>query len=300
MDAKHIGGVSVTASNNSSLDSYFTNTTLEPDELPSHTFVATGTTEVPRRSDTIAGAIRRPSISLKRSLSRLRRASISHSHLPDLHRKHAGEHLADMPVARSNSTKAPRPLKMQSSMSRLRQKVGLDREFYQPPVPKSMTPEPETAPKPVQKDYPPLRPRRSLARLTTASSIYPESEVARTSTIIQRQPSTIQRQTSVIRPQPSAIQRPPSPPMQRQSSTAQKSKQPSVRPKRADSGTAIDFGDVPVDQRPLGFKEILAVQSLADRMALYKKTREYWANADHGLMEWTERAATPRMITARV
>ncbi|KAJ4375017.1 hypothetical protein N0V83_002096 [Neocucurbitaria cava] len=287
MDAKHVGGVSVTGSNSSSLDSYFTNTTIEPDELPSHTFVAKGTTELPRRSDTIASVIRRPSISLKRSLSRLRTKSISH--LPDLHRKHESEQQADKPVTRSDSTKASRPLRMQSSMSRLRQKVGLDREIYEPPVPKSTTPEPDIAPEPVPKDYPPLRPRRSLARLTTASSIYPtvpDSDLARTSTIIQRQSSTVQRR--------------PSPPIQKESSITQPRKQPPVRPKRADSGTAIEFNDVPMDERPLGFKEILAVQTFAERMALYKKTREYWASADHGLMEWTGRVGAPRLVPTRV
>ncbi|CAO2654145.1 Nn.00g108780.m01.CDS01 [Neocucurbitaria sp. VM-36] len=301
MDAKHVGGVNVTSSNSSSLDSYFTNTTLEPDELPSHTFVATGTTELPRRSDTIASVIRRPSISLKRSLSRLRTKSISH--LPDLHRKHESEHSADMPVMRSDSTKASRPLKMQSSMSRLRQKVGLDRELYEPLVPKHMTPESDIVPEPIQKDYPPLRVGRPLARLTTASSIYPvapETELARTSTISQRKPFALQPQLLVAEKQPYAFQRRPSPPIHGDSSTTQTRKQPPVRPKRADSGTAIEFNNVPMDERPLGFKEILAVQTFAERMALYKKTREYWASADHGLTEWTERVGAPRLITARV
>ncbi|KAF1848578.1 uncharacterized protein K460DRAFT_427749 [Cucurbitaria berberidis CBS 394.84] len=302
MNAIHVGGVNVTGSNGSNLDSYFTSTALEPDELPSHTFVATGMTEVPRRSDTIASVIRRPSGSLKRGLSRLRTKSISH--LPDSHHKHEIEHKADNSVTRSDSAKASRPLRMQSSMSRLRQKVGLDRELYETPVPKAITPEPEVAPEPVPKDYPPLRVRRSLARLTTASSIYPtdtEPELARTSPIIQQlQPSAIQRQASSTQQHPPTIQRRPSPPTQRQLSNTQNRRQPPVRPKRADSGTAIDFDNVPVDKRPLGFKEILAVHSLADRMALYKKTREYWATADHGLTEWTGRAGAPRLIAARV
>src|SRR5690349_17678594 len=103
LDAKHVGGVNVTGSNSSSLDTYFADTTLEPDELPSHTFVATGTTEVPRRSDTISNVMRRPSLSLKRSLSRLRTKSISH--LPDLHRKHETDHQSDMPITRTDSAK---------------------------------------------------------------------------------------------------------------------------------------------------------------------------------------------------
>lgn len=42
----------------------------------------------------------------------------------------------------------------------------------------------------------------------------------------------------------------------------------------------------------------MAVQSLAERMALYKKTREYWAYADHGLVEWTGRAGGPKVMVA--
>ncbi|KAF2746845.1 hypothetical protein M011DRAFT_458875 [Sporormia fimetaria CBS 119925] len=63
-----------------------------------------------------------------------------------------------------------------------------------------------------------------------------------------------------------------------------------TRPKRADSGAAIDFDDVPVEQRPLGFKEIMKVQSVDERLRLYRMAREYWATADHGLEEWVERA----------
>ncbi|CAI9637727.1 unnamed protein product [Alternaria burnsii] len=73
--------------------------------------------------------------------------------------------------------------------------------------------------------------------------------------------------------------------------------QPLARSKRADSGTAIDFKDVPVQERPIPFKEIMATPTLAERMAMYKKTREYWAHADHGLVAWTERAAGPKVAT---
>jgi hypothetical protein len=66
-----------------------------------------------------------------------------------------------------------------------------------------------------------------------------------------------------------------------------------TRPKRADSGTAIDFDDVPVEERPMGFKEIMAVKSFAERMECYRKTREYWAKADHGLGEWVGKAGRP-------
>ncbi|KAF2001371.1 hypothetical protein P154DRAFT_619394 [Amniculicola lignicola CBS 123094] len=68
------------------------------------------------------------------------------------------------------------------------------------------------------------------------------------------------------------------------------------RPKRADSGTAIDFSDTPAEERPLGFKEILKVESFEERMALYKRTREYWATADHGLGEWVGRVGNARGV----
>jgi hypothetical protein len=99
---------------------------------------------------------------------------------------------------------------------------------------------------------------------------------------IQRHRSVIQRLPSSIPAASAGVQNQPKLP---------------VRPKRADSATAIDFHDVPVDERPLGFKEIMAVQSYVDRMTLYKKTRDYWANADHGLMEWTERAVAPKSLS---
>jgi len=67
-----------------------------------------------------------------------------------------------------------------------------------------------------------------------------------------------------------------------------------VRPKRADSGTAIAFDDVPMAERPLGFKEIAALPSLEERLRVYRRTREYWAGVDHGLGEWVGRAG--RMV----
>ncbi|KAF2205227.1 hypothetical protein GQ43DRAFT_488243 [Delitschia confertaspora ATCC 74209] len=64
-----------------------------------------------------------------------------------------------------------------------------------------------------------------------------------------------------------------------------------TRPIRSDSGvsvsgTAIDLSSVPLSERPLGFKEIMRISSLEERMKLYRRTREYWAQADHGLNEW--------------
>jgi hypothetical protein len=294
MDAKHVGGINVMGNRGLNIDNYFTSTAIVPDDSPSHTFMAVGKTEIPRRSDTIASTIRRPSISLKRSISKLRRSSSSHPSEP--HHKVENEQPLDKPMSRSESPNTHRPLRMQSSMSRLRQRVGLDRELYDaPPVSKTPTTEPEIIPEPVQKNYRPVHDRKALARLTTASSIYTtmsDSEPARTSILPHRQSSIIQRQSSTIPRRPSPIERQPS-------NANQQPPQPPSRPTRADSGTAIDFNNIPVQERPIPFKEIMAVSSFADRMAMYKKTREYWASADHGLVTWTERAVGPKATTAR-
>lgn len=284
MDARHVGGINVKNNAGSGIDHYFNAATLEPDEFPSHTFVARGRSEAPRRSDTIANTIRRPSLSVKRSMSNLRRKSISHYQEANHNR----------PFARSENAKQATPIRMQSSLSRLRQRVGLDRDVREGMhLPKVPTPEPETVPEPIQKDYPPLAVRKSLARLTTASSIYTtasDSEHPAVDDDLHRHPSGIGRQLSLTSGQQSRDQY--------QNLTARITTQvpaaPPVRPKRADSGTAIDFDHVPVQERPLPFKEILAVSSFSERMAMYKKTRDYWANADHGLVEWTGRAVAPR------
>jgi hypothetical protein len=279
------------------LDSYFSKNPLQPDELPSHTFVAQGKTEVPRRSDTIAGTIRRPDLSIRHSISRLRRKSISHTS----EKRSSSEERNNINIApdRSDSVmtkKDVRPLRMQSSLSRLRQRVGLDKDLYvSPPVSKPATPEPEAAPSPIQKDYPPLRMRKSFSRIASyASSHYSEPEQIIPSMPMMPHPPSIQRQ-------PSTIQRKPSP-QPRQPVVAATKPIPNTkllaRPKRADSGTAIAFDDLPEQQRPMPFQEIMAVQSFADRMAMYKKTREFWACADHGLVEWTGKAGGPRMAKA--
>jgi hypothetical protein len=280
MDAKHIGGVNVLGDSGSNLDNYFPSTAIVPDERPSHTFVAIGRTEVPRRSDTVAGTLRRPSVSLTRGLSRLRRSSSSHH--TEVARGAGGEQ--QMHSQMENSNNAGRPLRMQSSMSKLRQRVGLDRELYDTtPISKTPTPEPRSIPEPVQKDHLPLIETRALARLTTTSSIYstPDLDSPKTRIPHKQQPIIVQR-----RPPPFVHQLPTM------------NTQPPARSKRADSGTAIDFKDVPVQERPIPFKEIMATPTLAERMAMYKKTREYWAHADHGLVAWTERAAGPKVAAA--
>ncbi|CAG5184856.1 uncharacterized protein ALTATR162_LOCUS11116 [Alternaria atra] len=279
MNAKHVGGVNVLGNSSSNLDTYFPSTSIVPDERPSHTFVAIGRTEVPRRSDTVAGTLRRPSVSLTRSLSKLRRSSTSHH--TELARGAGENQQVDSQIGKSDN--ASRPLRVQSSMSRLRQRVGLDRELYDTaPTSKTRTPEPQPIPELVRRDYLPLQDTRALARLTTTSSIYSTTDLDLPKTGITR------------KQQPVVVQRRPSP-LERRPPTA--NAQTPARSKRADSGTAIDFANIPVQERPIPFKEIMATPTLAERMAMYKKTREYWAHADHGLIAWTERAAGPKVVT---
>jgi hypothetical protein len=371
----------------SMLDGYFNKNALVPDELPSHTFVATGNIEVPKRSDTIAGTIRRPSLSIKRSLSKLRRrSSISHTSETRSTSKD------DARLGRSDSVetrKSARPLRMQSSLSRLRQRVGLDRDlsaspptsqrvtpeprgapgairkhdlpislsasppssqrttpepqaapapirkndlplraYESPPPSHRVTPEPQVAPTPLRKnDLPlrayvsplsslrgtpelqaapaavpkndlPLRAYASLSRDTSSSSSATKPRKPIASTFITRKPPSSQREPSFVGRKPSTIQQKTfQPPHHQTSAPPPRPAQPPSRPKRADSGTAIGFEKVPAQQRPLPFQEIMAVKSFAERMAMYKRTREYWAYAEHGLVEWTGKAAGPKIRT---
>ncbi|KAL1595104.1 hypothetical protein SLS60_009791 [Paraconiothyrium brasiliense] len=136
-----------------------------------------------------------------------------------------------------------------------------------------------------------------------ATKVIPPTRPLRESPVLRSKPS-YSLMPSVSTTNPYTYQAPPPPPpppppplvTELRPSVPQKApsqkKTPVVRPKRADSGTAIDLDDVPAEERPLGFREILAVSSFAERMALYKKTREYWAHADHGLGEWVDRKGT--------
>jgi len=216
---------------------------------------------------------------------------------------------ADGPSARilnTNST-ATTPLRTQSSLSRWRQRVGLDKVPHQSaPVSKATTPEPEyvaestqqSFPDPVHEYDPATRAEKSVSRITT-SSIYstPDPDILETVITIYRRPSTNQRQVFTTRrkPAPSRIQFVNTQTQQPTLTT----RQPPVRPKRADSGTAIDVHDAPADERPLPFQEIMAERSFDERMTMYKKTREYWAHVDHGLVEWTSRSAGTEVCPAR-
>jgi len=279
----------------SMLDSYFNKIVMEPDETPSHTYTATGKIEVPKRSDTFAGTIRRPSLSLKRSLSKLRRKSISH--VSEEHNPSESRSRDNRPITRSESVKtkgSAKSLRMQSSLSRLRQRVGLDRELHDvTPEPKPIATEAPVAPEPLKMDYSPLQVRRPLSRGTShASTTHLELErrtAAKNS--VQRNPSSSQRDLSTAQRRRPAVSHQPV----AQSSMSNRP----ARPKRADSGTAIALDSVPLMERPLPFQEIMAVKSFSERMELYKKTREYWAYADHGLIEWTGRANAPKHAFGR-
>jgi hypothetical protein len=199
-----------------------------------------------------------------------------------------------MPVVRSESTRANRPLRMQSSMSRLRQKVGLDKELHSNvSILQGRTPDSNVMPMPPPKhgDFLPLG--RPISRLTLRStSNSPEPNDTRASDVLQRTASTAHREPLVVPRRQTPSERKP---LHVQASSAPRP----TRPKRADSGTAIELHDVPVDERPLGFKDIIAVRSFAERMRHYERAREYWAHADHGLLEWTESASGSKITQTR-
>ncbi|KAF2003814.1 hypothetical protein P154DRAFT_519732 [Amniculicola lignicola CBS 123094] len=46
----------------------------------------------------------------------------------------------------------------------------------------------------------------------------------------------------------------------------------------------------PITDKPLGGRDIAAMKSSSERIATYNRTREYWANADHGLSDWISSA----------
>lgn len=42
----------------------------------------------------------------------------------------------------------------------------------------------------------------------------------------------------------------------------------------------------PTTDKPLGFRDIANIKSASERVVTYNNTRDYWANADHGLNDW--------------
>jgi hypothetical protein len=308
MDAKHVGGVNVMGGMQPSiLDSYFDSAAKVPADPPFHTSLTAGKTDIPMRSVTTAGSLRRPSLSFRRSFSNLRRKSVSQ--VSDTRNTSPLRNQSNMAVDKSddeNLKSSVRPLRLQSSMSRLRQRVGLDKDLYEPTaIVRPATSEPKASPEPMQKHQRPLRSTKSFSRVISPSPPRStESELPQSAhPPLRRVSDFMAHRQSPPRQQVSTVQRRTSPTTRTLSLTTTATipfKQPPVRPKRADSGTAIDFHHVPTQERPSPFQEIMAVQSLAERMEMYKKTREYWASADHGLVEWTGRASGPRKIVGHV
>lgn len=354
-DARHVSGVSIPGVTNPIPGIQRSNTTtssIQPDSIPTHSFAATGTEEItrPKRANTIAHTLSRPSVRLKTSISRLR--TRSHSNSPDPHRKR-DETVETVPEAEEDSVNAQTDavdmstasLRQKPSMSRLRERARTnpveqarrERDVI-PEAVMSVMPTPLEKPMPVVtgKQLPPLRLRESSRErnevkttmvdlpdhshrnlpqvLPRVQKPQPQLQPQRLPPSIQEQQPSLKANRTIVAPldrshrnlpvqqsqshlqsreatsqvQPKVHQGPPALPMKPLPARAQVV----TRPKRADSGTAIDFSDAPAQGRPLGFKEILAVSSLEQRMALYTKTRKYWATADHGLDEWVWKAGT--------
>ncbi|KAK7187322.1 uncharacterized protein CC84DRAFT_1200641 [Paraphaeosphaeria sporulosa] len=254
-DARHVGGVSIPGATVPIVGIERSSTSLEPDNAPSHTFVAHGNIEVPRRSHTIASTLGRPSLTLKTSISLLRGRSNSNAQAPE-------------PTDGS--------LKGEMSVHSLRKKTSTSR-FWQKAHHESPVAESPKEDKGAMRAFPPHK-ETPVLRTKPSHPFMPSLPTAN--------PYVYQAPPVPSPPPPPASELRQTPP---QRAPTQK-KLPVVRSKRADSGTAIDFDDVPAEERPLGFREILAVSSFSERMALYKKTRDYWAHADHGLVEWVDRS----------
>ncbi|KAF9733012.1 hypothetical protein PMIN06_006872 [Paraphaeosphaeria minitans] len=225
-DARHVGGVSIPGATVPLAGLERASTSLEPDTAPSHTFVTYGNIEVPRRSHTIAWTIGRPSLTLKTSISLLRGRSNSNAPAPE---STDGSSKGEMSV---------HSLRKKTSTSRFWQKA-----HHELPVVESPQEDEEA-----MRAFPPHKE-------TKTKFFYPSMPSVPTAN-----PYVYQAAPPHPPPPPSASEMRPTPP---QRAPTQK-KLPAIRSKRADSGTAIDFNDVPVEERPLGFQEILAVSSFSE------------------------------------
>ncbi|CAI6335140.1 unnamed protein product [Periconia digitata] len=270
-DPRHVSGAGIPGAAMPLREIEPATTQLEPDETPSHTFVATGNIEVPRRSNSIAESFSRPSLRLKTSISLLRGHSRSNSACPASAQSKKKE--GDSPMDNTDTSPYQRTTPVQSlrkkpSSSRLWRKVQYD----EPPAP-ALPPKPqklthhESRPSNVESNH-----RHPSAHVTSYGSAAPPP----TTNPYKYRSQSLPGYAPIPPPKPE----PPVP----------------VRPKRADSGTAIEFDSIPPAERPLGFQEIQAVSSRAERMVLYKNTREYWATADHGLDDWVEQTRRPKQM----
>ncbi|PVI07452.1 hypothetical protein DM02DRAFT_327085 [Periconia macrospinosa] len=266
-DARHVGGVSIPGATNPLRGTGPAPVPLEPDETPSHTFAATGNIEVPRRSNSIASSLSKPSLRLKTSLSLLRGRSQGNS--PSPMSAHQNKKEGESPMEYTNSSphhSSPvQSVRKGLSSSRRWQRIHRDEPT---PVTSIIPPTTKAEVRPLHAEMStrPLAPVPSRVDLAPPPKATPHEY--RVQPLLESTPTP-----------------PPKPP-----------KTQPVRPRRADSGTAIDLDGVSPSERPLGFQQIRAVPSLAERMALYKKTREYWATADHGLTDWVEKSRHPRKL----
>lgn len=288
MDARHVGGVNVQGSGASSIDNYFSNTEADLNERSSPIQDASKKSETRGRSDTIHTTPRRSGVSWKDSLSRLRQKSFS----PHSRSRRGSEdrHPTDSQVnnqAETPDSSATAP-KMQPSTTRLGQQIDFESDSDDSAsASRQLTARMQHASNQLQEATCTPQDRTALARLTTTSSIYSTTtnlEPIKATTPFQRKP--LVNQYSIF-------------PIERNMTGSKAyASESRAKPKRSDSGTAIEFDNVPAEQRPLPFQEIMAIPSLSERLAMYKKTRDYWATADHGLGEWVGLAVAPKSIAA--
>ncbi|KAH7119084.1 hypothetical protein B0J11DRAFT_84353 [Dendryphion nanum] len=224
-DARHVSGVSV-GPMQSSIQRSFTST-LEPDEVPTHLNISSHS--APRRSNSIAHSLSRPSLRLKTSLSILRGRTSSNP--PDTRRK------------------------------KERDQTPESQKLAAVPLLPRVPPKPSTSYE-----------SQNSTMVSTVPRVPPKTSYV-----------TDSQRPAIVRV-PTKTTNPPAP----------------TRPKRADSGTAVDFDDQPVRERPMGFKEIMAVRSYQERMKLYSRTRDYWATTEHGLDEWVEKARVRKPLPLRI
>jgi hypothetical protein len=242
MHARYVSGVSVDEEP-SALQGYFALSKLEPDELPSHTFVAQGKTEIPQ-SNIISCPIRRRNLSLKRSLSRLRSNSGPHASVP--HRRCQSEKHIELPTTHEQSdTELPSPSQIcrASTGKRSWTSLGLGRNVVYDAAPRHKASELGTVPAPPPKDLPRPSPPAHVRTISTNS-------VA--------------------------------------SSTAEKDKPLPARPRRVDSAAGSDYSDFStfsVDEEPMCFQNIVAIQDYEERLALYDAKMNYWAMPERAPMQ---------------
>lgn len=312
MDVRHVDGIVVKGVTRLQPAESFERHSLRSDEPLSHGSLANGQTELPPRMNNIVNALRKPGLSKGIRPLKLRGASFS-SMKNDCSNLNMSQSQINGIFNSSNKNEV-QPLKMRSSMSRLRKKIGLDRDLWeQNTVSREAPSQIGIMPEPLEQNISHSQIGRPDTRPNIPSSIYSASEMVKN---INPHSENLSDSPPLPRSRPSLIRKkevptnhptyttqhdglPPGPPSR---SISQEPSRDEVhsRVKRADSGTAINFHDTPIDERPLGFQQIMAMRNFQDRMAQYKKTREFWAHADHGLIDWTGLAIAPKADIKRM